>query len=149
VLDFISSHEVGLYALLAVQAVYALTFAADLYLFSLPVNMVDMSEEANLRRGNDADWPFIVMFYPVLKEARETMETTLSALAKMDYPRHRYKVVAIPNASDEATVEALRELQHQFDFLDLLVVPPTIDPSWNVVWRAWDAIRLPNGKPAA
>lgn len=148
-LDFITSHEVALYALLAVQAVYALTFAADLYLFSLPVNMVDMSEEANLRKGNDADWPFIVMFYPVLKEARETMETTFRALATMDYPRHRYKVVAIPNASDEVTVAALRELQQQFDFLDLLVVPPTTDPSWNVVWKAWDDVRLPNGKPAA
>jgi cellulose synthase/poly-beta-1,6-N-acetylglucosamine synthase-like glycosyltransferase len=149
VLDFITAHEIGLCALLTVQVVYALTFAADLYLFSLPVNMVDMREEADLRRGNDADWPFIVMFYPVLKEAQETMETTLRALAKMEYPRHRYKVIAIPNASDEMTIASLRELQHRFDFLELLVVPPTSDPSWNVVWTSWETVRLPNGKPAA
>lgn len=145
----ITSHEVMLCALVAVQVVYALTFAADLYLFSLPVNMVDMAEEANLRKGDDADFPFIVMFYPVLREARETMETTLRALAKMEYPRHRYKVVAIPNASDEVTVAALRDLQHQFDFLELLTVPPTDDPSWDVVWVAWETVRLPDGKPAA
>jgi cellulose synthase/poly-beta-1,6-N-acetylglucosamine synthase-like glycosyltransferase len=146
---FLSGHDLALCAFLLVQVVYALTFVADMYLFSLPANLVDMAEEADLRPGHDADWPFIVLFYPVLKEARETMRTTFRALAKMEYPRHRYKVVAIPNASDEVTVQALRELQREFPFLELLPVPPTSDPSWNVVWAAWETVRLPDGKPAA
>jgi hypothetical protein len=48
-------------------------------------------------------------------------------------------VIAIPNASDRPTVAALKKLQSEFAFLELLEVPATDDPSWQPVWDAWNA----------
>ena len=46
------------------QVVYLMASAVDFYLYSLPVNRVDMSEAGLL--GPD-DYPYIVLFYPVLR----------------------------------------------------------------------------------
>jgi glycosyltransferase XagB len=118
------------------QLLYLGAFVVDTYLYSLPVNLVDVDEAAYL--GPD-DYPYIVMFYPVLRELESTMRTTMSSLAALDYPRDRYRVVAIPNSDDHETVESLKRLQTEFPFLQLMLVPPTTDPSWRVVWDAWDA----------
>ena len=117
------------------QVVYLMASAVDFYLYSLPVNRVDMSEAGLL--GPD-DHPYIVLFYPVLDELETTMRTTLTSLGALDYPRDRYRVVAIPNASDTATVASLERLQHEFPFLQLMPIPPTSDTSWQVVWDAWN-----------
>src|SRR5690606_11623244 len=37
------------------------------------------------------------------------------------------------------TVRSLRNLKQRFSFLQVLPVPPTTAPSWDVVWKAWDA----------
>ena len=51
------------------------------------------------------------------------MRTTMIALDELEYPKDRYRVIAIPNSSDRATVAALKNLQMEFPFLELLEVP--------------------------
>ena len=63
---------------------YFLTFVVDAYFLSLPVDWVDMSEQLT---EPESEWPYIVLFYPVLRELEATMRTTFVSLAKMDYPR--------------------------------------------------------------
>lgn len=118
------------------QILYLLTFAVDAYLFSLPVNMVDMRKADRLRPG---DYPYIVLLYPVLNELEGTMRTTFSSIANLDYPRDRYRVIAVPNQSDASTTASLRRLQKDFSFLEIMAVPPTTDPSWELIWRNWSA----------
>ena len=117
------------------QVLYLMSSAVDLYLYSLPVNRVDMSEVDRLGPG---DHPYIVLFYPVLAELEATMRTTLTSLGTLDYPRDRFRVVAIPNTNDTATVASLERLQREFPFLQLMPVPPTSDATWQVVWNAWN-----------
>ncbi len=117
------------------QVLYLLGTLVDVYFFSLPVNRVDIAEAATL---GPRDFPYIVLFYPVLRELEETMRTTLSSLAALDYPRDRYRIVAIPNADDLETIAGLQRLQLEFPFLQLAPVPPTSDPSWQVVWNSWN-----------
>src|SRR5216683_423471 len=50
------------------QGLYSLSFLVDGYLFSRPVNMIDMGEKADLVEGSKKDYPAIVLFYPVLEE---------------------------------------------------------------------------------
>jgi cellulose synthase/poly-beta-1,6-N-acetylglucosamine synthase-like glycosyltransferase len=121
------------------QALYSLSLLVDCYLFSRPVNMVDMGERFQLVPGSKKDYPAIVLFYPVLKEQESVMRTTMIALDELEYPKDRYRVIAIPNSNDLATVAALKNLRAEFPFLELLEVPPTDHPSWQPVWDAWDA----------
>jgi cellulose synthase/poly-beta-1,6-N-acetylglucosamine synthase-like glycosyltransferase len=121
------------------QGLYSLSLLVDCYIFSRPVNMVDMSEQDCLVEGSKKDYPAIVLFYPVLAEQESVMRTTMIAFGEMAYPKDRYRVIAIPNASDRPTVAALRKLQSEFAFLELLEVPATDDPSWQPVWDAWNS----------
>ena len=123
---------------IAVQILYLITFCIDLYFFLLPVNWVNMDEVKDLE---EEDLPFIVLFYPVLNELEATMRTTFLSLAELSYPADRYRVVAIPNSNDFATVASLRWLQIEFPFVEIIEVPPTSDPSWQVVWDAWGRTR--------
>lgn len=118
------------------QALYTFTLLVDFYFMSLPVDWVDMTEPLD---EPHEEWPHIVLFYPVLHELESTMRTTFLALAKIDYPDHRCRVVAIPNSHDDETVASLERLATEFSFLQILVVPPTSDPSWQIVWDSWDA----------
>lgn len=118
------------------QVLYTITLLLDAYFFSHPANVVDMNEPI---REPESEWPYIVLFYPVLRELEATMRTTFVSLAKMDYPRDRCRVVAIPNSNDLETVASLRRLANEFEFLQILEIPPTSDPSWQLVWDAWDA----------
>jgi cellulose synthase/poly-beta-1,6-N-acetylglucosamine synthase-like glycosyltransferase len=118
------------------QTVYFAVLAVDAYLFSLPVNWVDPEVGARIP---DSDLPYIVQFYPVLRESESVMRTTMLALADIDYPASRFRVIAIPNWDDRATIKSLRKLQRSFRFLHILVVPPTTQPSWQPVWDAWNA----------
>ena len=120
---------------IACQVLYSLAFLIDLYFSLLPVNTVDMAEADKLL---PADLPYIVLFYPVLKELESTMRTTFVSLADLRYPKDRYRVVAIPNTNDIETVASLRRLQQEFSFLQIVVVPPTTASSWRAVWDAWD-----------
>ena len=74
------------------QLLYLGCFLLEMYFRALRVNRVDMDAPMPA----EADMPFIVLLYPVLRELERTMETTFTALAKLDYPRDRYRVVAIP-----------------------------------------------------
>jgi cellulose synthase/poly-beta-1,6-N-acetylglucosamine synthase-like glycosyltransferase len=118
------------------QALYTVTFLVDLYFLSLPVDWVDMNEPI---AEPEAQWPYIVLFYPVLRELEATMRTTFVSLAKLDYPPQRCRVVAIPNSDDTETIASLERLASDFAFLEILEVPPTSDSSWQVVWDSWDA----------
>jgi cellulose synthase/poly-beta-1,6-N-acetylglucosamine synthase-like glycosyltransferase len=118
------------------QSLYTLGFCIDFYLYSLPVNWVRVKDADAVP---PAELPLIILFYPVLRELEETMRTTMRSIAKIDYPPERFRVIAIPNQNDAATILALERLKGEFDFLDMFKVPPTTDPSWEVVWRAWSA----------
>ena len=120
----------------AAQILYLLTFLLDFYLNSLPVNWVDQSEPLP---AEESEFPYIVLFYPVLRELEETMRTTFVALGELRYPKSRYKVVAIPNWNDAETIASLKRLQQDFPFVELVETPPTTDPSWDLVWNNWEA----------
>lgn len=132
--DLFSATLIGLFGL--TQLAYFLTFVLDLYFFTRPVDWVNTREARTLPRE---EYPFIILFYPVLKELEATMRTTFLSLARLDYPTDRYRVVAIPNADDTETVAGLERLAQDFPFLQILRVPPTTHPSWQVVWDAWTA----------
>lgn len=118
----------------ATQIAYLLSMLIDAYIFTLPVNRVDMNRLATLSK---ADYPKIVLFYPVLREPEGTMRTTMFSLDQIDYPKDRYSVVAIPNHDDTPTINSLRKLQGEFPFLQVLPVPPTSDAGWQTVWDQW------------
>ncbi|MBV9234079.1 MAG: glycosyltransferase [Candidatus Eremiobacteraeota bacterium] len=120
----------------ASQLLYTATLLLNGYFLSLPIDWVDMSEPI---REPESGWPYIVLFYPVLRELEATMRTTMLSLAKIEYPKDRCRVIAIPNADDTETVASLRRLMEEFPFLEMLEVPRTTDPSWHIVWDAWDA----------
>ena len=120
------------------QGIFSLSLAVDAYLFSRPVNRVDMSDKAFLKGGSTRSFPPIVLFYPVLEELETVMRTTMIALREMDYPKDRYRIIAIPNSSDLVTIAALKRLQAEFPFLELMEVPPTDHHSWQPVWDAWN-----------
>jgi glycosyltransferase XagB len=117
------------------QILYLGTFLVEIYFATLPINWVDMGSALPATEG---DYPYICLFYPVLREPAETMRTTFVSLTKLEYPRHRYKVVAIPNSNDRETIASLQTLRSEFDFLEILEVPPTSDPSWQLIWDAWE-----------
>ncbi|WP_336057402.1 glycosyltransferase family 2 protein [Nitratireductor sp. CH_MIT9313-5] len=117
------------------QTAYFATFLVDAYHFSRPVNWVDTSLEA---KNATTEFPYIVLFYPVLRELEETMRTTFHSLSLLDYPRSRFRIVAIPNRDDKETIQALRRLQREYPFVQVMTVPPTTHPSWNCVWKAWN-----------
>ena len=66
------------------------------------------------------------------------MRSTLVSLGFTDYPKSRYRIIAIPNSDDIDTIGELRRLQEQFPFLEVMEVPPTDSPQWDVVWNAWE-----------
>lgn len=122
-------------ALFAVsQVLYLLTYLVDVYLLTLPTNIVQVADAAKIP---ERDYPKIVLFYPVLREREETMRTTLVSLSRIKYPAGKSRIIAIPNMDDVATIASLRRLQLEFPFLELLLIPPTSAPSWNAVWDAW------------
>ena len=92
----------------ATQALYSLSLLVDGYLFSRPVNMIDMGERFQLVPGSNKDYPPIVLFYPVLDEQESVMRTTMIALDELEYPKDRYRVIAIPNSNDLRTMNARR-----------------------------------------
>jgi cellulose synthase/poly-beta-1,6-N-acetylglucosamine synthase-like glycosyltransferase len=116
------------------QLLYLLTFLVDFYLYLLPVNWVRVEDADDIP---PAQLPFIVLFYPVLRELEETMRTTMRSISRVDYPRERFRVIAIPNENDVTTIQSLQRLTREFTFLEIFDVPPTANPSWNTVWDAW------------
>lgn len=122
-------------AFIGCQLLYCLCFLVDFFLVTRPVNWVRMRDAEGLPRER---LPKIVLLYPVLRELEATMRTTFHALARMDYPRDRFVVIAIPNADDDFTLASLQRLQGEFPFLQIMPVPPTSHASWQVVWQAWD-----------
>ncbi len=132
----------GQYALLTlffvVQIAYSLSLGLNFFFASLPTNMVT---QADIDAVTEEECPFIVLFYPVLRELEGTMRTTFTSLSQLRYPKHRYKVVAIPNENDYETVASLRRLKQEFSFLEIVEVPPTTHPSWQAVWDGWDFTR--------
>jgi cellulose synthase/poly-beta-1,6-N-acetylglucosamine synthase-like glycosyltransferase len=118
------------------QILYFLSFITIFYFLVLPVDWVEVPK--TLERP-DAALPLIVMAYPVLREDVPTMTSTLVSLSWLQYPRSRYRIIAIPNSDDHDMIVALRQLQERFEFLEVMEVPRTSDPSWDVVWRAWGA----------
>lgn len=123
---------------IAIQLLYLLSMVIDMYFYTRPVNRVDVEEISDVAVE---DYPYIVLFYPVLHELEETMRTTFHSLVRLDYPTDRYSVIAIPNSHDHDSIASLRTLQGEFPFLEVMEVPPTSDPGWDIVWAAWQSNR--------
>jgi len=99
------------------QALYLASMLVTVYFYTRPVDLVDPVALPAER----AAYPPVLLLYPVLRELEETMRTTFCALDKLDYPRDRYRIVAIPNHDDHATIAALVRLQAEFSWLELHV----------------------------
>lgn len=119
-----------------IQAAYFLALAVQGYFYSRPVDWISSTEVAAER----TILPPIVLLYPVLHEAKDTMRTTMLSIgaAERAYRPGTTRVVAIPNHDDVATIASLEDLAEEFDFLEILPVPPTTDARWNPVWSNWD-----------
>ncbi len=122
-----------------VQAGYFIAELVYLFFLTRPLNVVN-PEDAWLIP--DDKLPKVVLIYPVLNEPEETMRTTLFGLQDLDYPAGRCHIMAVVNSDDPITTLRLDRLRYEYPWLEVMVVPPTTDPSWNVVWEAWD--REPN-----
>jgi cellulose synthase/poly-beta-1,6-N-acetylglucosamine synthase-like glycosyltransferase len=120
---------------LVCQILYFFSFVIALYFLTRNINWVNMADVKQIPKDK---YPKIILLYPVLKELEETMRTTFLGLAKMDYPKDKFRIIAIPNWDDVRTIESLKRLVHEFPFLEILTVPLTTDPSWQIVWDAWD-----------
>ncbi len=118
-----------------IQILYSVAFVALGYLITRPVNWVNVEEAKEIPQEK---YPYIVLLYPVLRELDETMRTTMLGLAKLDYPKDKFRVVAIPNDDDLETVGHLHELAKDFSFLEVMLIPATSSPQWDVVWKAWE-----------
>ena len=116
------------------QFLYLASILLIALFYSWPVDLVKPGHLS----PDSSSYPPVLLFYPVLRELEETMRTTFHALDKMEYPRDRYRIVAIPNHDDHTTIAALRRLQESFPWLEILAVPPTSHSSWNTVWEQWD-----------
>lgn len=116
------------------QLLYSATFLVDLHHVTRPVNWVRM---ADVREVPERDYPDIVLLYPVLQEPEAVMRTTLQAVGRIRYPAAKTRIIAVPDRDDAGAVAALRRLQDEFDFLEVLPVPPTRDPSWELILDAW------------
>lgn len=131
-----SSYNVILQVLYVIaQIVYLTAILIDLYFYTRPIDLVDMREVDDLQ--ND-DYPFILLIYPVLKEPESTMRTTFKTIEKLDYPKERFRLISIPNSNDFETIASLKRLQQEFAFLEIMEIPPTSDPSWQLIWDNWE-----------
>lgn len=117
------------------QALYLASMLLVAFFYTWPIDLVEPEHLS----ADRATYPPVILFYPVLRELEETMRTTFHALDKIDYPRNRYRIVAIPNYDDHATIAALERLQITFPWLEILAVPATSHPSWRTVWNAWES----------
>jgi cellulose synthase/poly-beta-1,6-N-acetylglucosamine synthase-like glycosyltransferase len=117
------------------QLIYLIAFFTDTYLLTRPKDIVDMDELPKLDKN---DYPFIILLYPVLKEPKSTMQTAFRAMQNLDYPKNRFRIISIPNSDDIETINSLHELQKEFDFLEVMEIPPPSDSSWQIVWDNWD-----------
>jgi cellulose synthase/poly-beta-1,6-N-acetylglucosamine synthase-like glycosyltransferase len=116
------------------QILYLASMLLIAFFYTWPVDLVRPEDLP----ADQSTYPRVLLFYPVLRELEETMRTTFHAIDKMDYPRDRYRIVAIPNHDDHATVASLQRLQGVFPWLEILAVPPTSHPSWAAVWEQWE-----------
>jgi len=117
------------------QVAYLVSFAVFFHFLHRPINWVDSAEGRALP---EAELPFMVLAYPVLRENPATMHSTFTALARTDYPPSRYAIIAVVNSDDDQTIEALQQLQGEFPFVQVMQVPPTDHVSWTPVWSAWE-----------
>ncbi len=131
-----SLHLVLLLLFALFQLGYLGSFLVNGYFFSRWVDWITPEDVAAERASN----PPIVLLYPVLHEAEETMRTTMLSIASaQDAYAGTARVVAIPNHDDTSTLAALERLRSEFPFLEVLAVPATSDPAWAPVWSEWDA----------
>lgn len=111
------------------QILYLAAMLVVAFFYTRPVDIV----KPNPLSPDRSTYPPVLLLYPVLRELEETMRTTFYALDKIDYPRDRYRIVAIPNHDDHATIAALEHLKASFPWLEICAVPPTSHSSWDTV----------------
>ncbi|MGI8713547.1 MAG: glycosyltransferase family 2 protein [Solirubrobacteraceae bacterium] len=120
----------------AAEVGYLLCLLVVLWFYTRRVDLVDI--DAAVRSCNELPCPDIIVLYPVLDELESTMRTAMLGFQRAEYPRGTRRVIAIPNADDHSTIESLRRIADDHEFLEVLPVPPTDDPRWQPVWTAWE-----------
>lgn len=115
------------------QILYLISLLVVGYFYTRPVDEVELGGPV----PDGFVCPPILLLYPVLRENVDTMRTTFLAIDKIEYPKDRYRVVAIPNSDDDSTRQSLEILMGEFSWLEMEVVPTTSDASWNIVWQRW------------
>ena len=120
-----------------VQAAYLLSLFVVGYFYTRPIDWITSRDVA---AESSQPGPPILLLYPVLREAEETMRTTLLTVkAAIDaYAPSKAIVVSIPNSDDDTTIASLERLTREFDFLEILRVPPTSNADWASVWADWE-----------
>jgi cellulose synthase/poly-beta-1,6-N-acetylglucosamine synthase-like glycosyltransferase len=116
----------------SIQIGHFFVMVVIIYLLMKKVRYVNPEELAQVN-----EYPPLVLFYPLLREDKDTIYTTLLGHQKMDYPSDRWRMIAVTNWFDTKTSDDIKAFMREFPFLDLIVVPPCDDPTWNIVWRAW------------
>ncbi len=131
---------VAVAAFSALEGAYLACLLVTLWLYTRRVDLVPAGEPTPFRRVAylPNTRPEVIVLYPVLNELESTMRTSMLGFARASYPGGTRRIVAIPNSDDLATIEALRRIEREYPFLEILPIPPTGDPSWNPVWAAWD-----------
>ena len=120
------------------QGLYSLSFLVDGYLFSRPVNMIDMGEKADLvegfKEGLSRDRPVLPGSGRAgIGHAHDHDCAGRAGVSKGSLSRHRD-----PQRQRLGDDCRLKNLQEEFPFLELLEVPSTDHRSWQPVWNAWD-----------
>jgi hypothetical protein len=118
------------------QIAYLMVLGVNTFFYTRPVDWIDVADAPPIGPAS----PPVLLLYPVLHEAEETMRTTMLTIAAAQeaYAPGVARVLAIPNADDHGTRGSLERLAQEFSFLEILAIPPTSDPSWAPVWSNWD-----------
>ena len=118
------------------QIAYLASLLVVLWLYTRPVDTVKPISPDDVPASKTG--PEILVFYPVLHEPEATIRTAMLGFERARYPNGRFRIVAIPNSHDSATIASLYSVAADYPFLEVLKVPPTNDKSWQRVWDAWD-----------
>lgn len=121
-------------AYVIVQVGNLLVMLVVVYFLTRKVHYVSPEDAARVD-----DHPPLVLFYPLLQEDKDTIYTTLLGHQNMDYPPDHWRMIAVTNWSDDVTSGYIQELMPEFPFLELIIMPPCDDPTWDVVWEAWES----------
>ncbi len=118
-----------------VLVLYLAVELTDLYFLSQPPIWID---PAQLDPVDDEHLPDVVHIYQVEHESEQVVRRIVGMLVAVDYPADRDHIVVVVSHDNGEAVRWAHRLGAEYPSTEVLVVPPTSDPSWDGVWEAWD-----------